>query len=74
MPFNQTGANAKADFGTYNDVAGSQTNNSKDIKTGNISAGHGGSGGSGTGLGLGAIAGGLGKGAEGGAGGSVNIS
>ena len=36
MPFNQSGANAKADFTTYNDVAGGQTNNSKDIKTGNI--------------------------------------
>ena len=28
MPFNQSGSNAKAEFGTYNDVAGNQTNNS----------------------------------------------
>ncbi|PAV14611.1 hypothetical protein PNOK_0968900 [Pyrrhoderma noxium] len=58
MPFNQSGANAKADFTTYNDVAGGQTNNSKDIKTGNITAGSGGHGGHGEGRGFGLIAGG----------------
>ena len=36
MPFNQSGPNASATFGTYNDIAGDQTNNSKNVTTGNI--------------------------------------
>lgn len=36
MPFVQSGANASATFGTYNDIAGDQTNNTKSVTTGNI--------------------------------------
>ncbi|PAV14610.1 hypothetical protein PNOK_0968800 [Pyrrhoderma noxium] len=42
MPFVQSGANASATFGTYNDIAGDQTNNTKSVTTGNIKAGDGG--------------------------------
>ena len=36
MPFHQSGANATAKFGTYNDVTGNQTNNTRNITTGDI--------------------------------------
>ena len=38
MPFNQSGSNAQATFGTYNDVAGNQTNTSKSTTVGNITS------------------------------------
>lgn len=40
MPFNQTGSNAQSNFDTYNDVSGTQTNATKNTKTGNITGPH----------------------------------
>ncbi|KAJ3512164.1 hypothetical protein NLJ89_g3674 [Agrocybe chaxingu] len=45
MPFNQSGSHAQANIGTYNDVAGNQTNTTKSTSVGNIATGGGGRGG-----------------------------
>ncbi|KIJ11928.1 hypothetical protein PAXINDRAFT_171542 [Paxillus involutus ATCC 200175] len=69
MPFNQTGSNATANFGTYNDVAGNQINTKTDnsvkstVTTGPITTGSGGSTGGRS----------MGKGGNAGNGGSVTI-
>jgi hypothetical protein len=38
MPFNPNGPNASVKIGTYNDIAGNQTNNTKTTTTGNIAS------------------------------------
>lgn len=71
MPFIQSGPHATAHITTYNDVAGNQINSTRNITTGNITAGKGGDGGN-TESAAGYSAGG--SGGPGGSGGSVNIS
>lgn len=65
------GPHATAHITTYNDVAGNQINSTRNITTGNITAGKGGDGGN-TESAAGYSAGG--SGGPGGSGGSVNIS